>query len=397
MNEAFKLFILSILVVNLWTAVMLLLDRRGHKTLNRLFAAFLFCLAAPQLDLYLVHAKQGGVPLVSQIALTFLFLKGPFIWAFISVLAQRSSATLELVRHFIPWGLVIGFVLLIPNSFLWAHPQTFNLLVVVGTLHMLAYLVFTGRQLFGLKRHIARIWSGFPNTAYYWLVYIIFGVVTLVTVDCIAITGVMLGILTDYSLLDYYLFPGFSLYVFSIAILCIYRPSVFKEITQPENNIDSIDKPIDNLVALESLVPNIPAPLADSKERHLELDERLAQGLAHNLTILMQEHHLYRKNELTLPDLALRLGISVHQTSELLNVHIGQSFYDYINSYRLSYACQRLADSNCKLRVLDIAFDAGYNNKNSFYRAFKEATGVTPNQYRENAETGNAAALAYEK
>ncbi|RYG14646.1 MAG: AraC family transcriptional regulator [Chitinophagaceae bacterium] len=62
------------------------------------------------------------------------------------------------------------------------------------------------------------------------------------------------------------------------------------------------------------------------------------------------------------------------------------SFYDYINGYRLQFASNLLKNPSCNLRILDIAFEAGFNNKNSFYRAFKESFGITPNQYRESHE-----------
>lgn len=121
----------------------------------------------------------------------------------------------------------------------------------------------------------------------------------------------------------------------------------------------------------------------NQKPRYLELDLTLAQALTQELTKLMQDKQLYRQNDLSLPDLAQSLGISVHQLSELLNVHLGVNFYEFINGYRLKLACSLLKDPKCQLRVLDIAFESGFNNKNSFYRAFKDDLGVTPNQYRE--------------
>jgi transcriptional regulator GlxA family with amidase domain len=39
------------------------------------------------------------------------------------------------------------------------------------------------------------------------------------------------------------------------------------------------------------------------------------------------------------------------------------------------------------LRVLDIAFEAGFGNKNSFYRSFREMHGVAPVEYRRLAMT----------
>ena len=129
----------------------------------------------------------------------------------------------------------------------------------------------------------------------------------------------------------------------------------------------------------------------ETKERYLALDPALAQALLQQLSQLMQQQHLYRQSELSLPGLAAALDISVHHLSELLNVHLGKGFYELLNDYRLAQVCQMLSDPQCRLRVLDIAFEAGFNNKNSFNRVFKEGLGLTPTQYRAQALSQQAA------
>jgi AraC-like DNA-binding protein len=207
----------------------------------------------------------------------------------------------------------------------------------------------------------------------------------LVAVDFVVMSLVTVNILGNYEFLDYLVFPVFSIYVLSIAFLSVYRPELlFRE----QNNTDDAI----NIVKLNALTSKNAIPTlhnqeaADQKIRYLELDESLAQNLMEELATIMEEQQVYRQNELSLPDLAKSLGISVHQLSELLNVHLGLSFYDYINSRRLEYASNLLKNPDCHLRILDIAFEAGFNNKNSFYRAFKENFGFTPNQYRERFE-----------
>src|SRR5690606_13080299 len=133
-----------------------------------------------------------------------------------------------------------------------------------------------------------------------------------------------------------------------------------------------------------------PAP-NDGKEKEVavspektwrELDESLAQQLAATLERLMLEEKLYRHGELSLTQLATALSVSIHQASELLNVHLGVNFYDYLNRYRLEYACLLLRDPKCGFRIIDVAFESGFSNKNSFYRCFRAAYGQTPVEYR---------------
>lgn len=362
MHEAFKIFVLSTIIINVWTAFLLVQDKRGNKLLNRWFAVFLVALSFPQMDLYANQIIPGGVFKLAIVASTFLWLKGPFIWIFVQVLTRQPMNSRTTGIHFIPWLCVLLTLL--------NFPQFFMPCMLMGMCHMLAYLLFSLWRLIKMRPYLTGLWQGFPNSAYYWLLYVIGGVMTLVTVDFVVMSLVLTGVLNTYNSLDYFAFPFFSVYVLSVGILSVYRPELlFREPAETASANQAGE------------IAGIP-PATEQKERHLELDTPVAEGLLGQLTQLMQEQRLYLQNELSLPDLANHLGVSINQVSELLNVHAGLSFYDYVNGYRLKYACALLADPHCHLRVLDIAFEAGYNNKNSFYRAFKDKLGVTPNQYR---------------
>ncbi|WP_039913231.1 helix-turn-helix domain-containing protein [Cellvibrio mixtus] len=377
MHEAFKTFVLSTIVINLWTVFLLLQDKRGNKLLNRWFAVFLIALSFPQLDLYANQIIPGGIFQLTVTASTFLWLKGPFIRVFIKVLT-REKIGVSTGIHFLPWLCVLITLL--------NFPQYFMPCMFMGMAHMFGYLLFSLWRLIGARPFLASLWYGFPNSAFYWLLYVIGGVMALVTVDFIVMSLVLSGALNTYNVLDYFAFPFFSVYVLSVGILSVYRPELlFREtpgaigFKRDAVNGSEMHHEEDKSVETVEIPYTEPVP---QKERHLELDASVAQELIHQLTQLMVEQRVYLQNELSLPDLAGHLGISVNQVSELLNVHAGLSFYDYVNDYRLKYACCLLSDPQCHLRILDIAFEAGYNNKNSFYRAFKENLGVTPNQYR---------------
>ena len=67
--------------------------------------------------------------------------------------------------------------------------------------------------------------------------------------------------------------------------------------------------------------------------------------------------------------------------TQTLNIEIGESFFDYINSWRIDYASEALIKTD--ETVLDIAVDAGFNSRSSFYKAFKNIKGCTPSEYRK--------------
>lgn len=87
---------------------------------------------------------------------------------------------------------------------------------------------------------------------------------------------------------------------------------------------------------------------------------------------------------MSLSKLASLLAVTPHQLSELLNVHMQVSFYDYLNTLRHEESLKLLCNTQQNYSITDIAYRAGYNNRNSFYKIFKEKTGVTPSEFKKN-------------
>ena len=64
----------------------------------------------------------------------------------------------------------------------------------------------------------------------------------------------------------------------------------------------------------------------------------------------------------------------------------GTGFYDFINGLRVERVCALLTQPAFAQRsVLELAFEAGFQSKATFYRAFKARTGMTPSRYRRVA------------
>ncbi len=89
---------------------------------------------------------------------------------------------------------------------------------------------------------------------------------------------------------------------------------------------------------------------------------------------------LFLNQELRLNDLAKAIGISSHKLSQVLNQHMETSFFDLINSYRVEEA-KKLIAQKPEITLLQVAFDAGFNNKTSFVNAFKKFEGTTPSRF----------------
>ena len=90
----------------------------------------------------------------------------------------------------------------------------------------------------------------------------------------------------------------------------------------------------------------------------------------------------YTNPDLKIADLATMLGRSAHTLSYLFNQHLNRNYYDYINDYRIE-EFKRLIneDEYSKYTLSALAELCGFSSRASFFRYFKKATGITPNEY----------------
>ncbi|MBM7069767.1 AraC family transcriptional regulator [Actibacterium sp. 188UL27-1] len=106
-----------------------------------------------------------------------------------------------------------------------------------------------------------------------------------------------------------------------------------------------------------------------------------SERLARKLRAAMEIDHLYRDPDLSLWSLARHIGASPNHISQTLNVTLGETFFDFVNGYRIAEAMQMLVQTD--ETVLTITYDVGFNARSSFYTAFKRVTGQTPTGYRK--------------
>jgi len=140
-----------------------------------------------------------------------------------------------------------------------------------------------------------------------------------------------------------------------------------------------------------------PAPESAPARRYERsgLSEGEAAALEDALVQAMERDRYYRDPDLALPELAARLDTTPHKLSEVLNAQLEQSFYDFVNGYRVHEVQQRLADDRSgAVTLLSLALDAGFASKSTFNSVFKKCTGRTPSEYRRSLESEQGSATA---
>lgn len=83
---------------------------------------------------------------------------------------------------------------------------------------------------------------------------------------------------------------------------------------------------------------------------------------------------------LSVESIAERFAFSPYYFHRLFTAVVGKSMIAYVRDRRVAYACKMLNETDRK--VLDIAFDCGFDSAQSFSRSFKSITGMSPTEYR---------------
>jgi putative ABC transport system permease protein len=102
---------------------------------------------------------------------------------------------------------------------------------------------------------------------------------------------------------------------------------------------------------------------------------------------VVKEKRYYEDPELSLSSLAEKLDLHAHELSRIINTALKKSFNDFINEYRVRDVVSKMQDpAYDNITLLGMAFDAGFNSKATFIRAFKQLTGKNPAEYKRALE-----------
>lgn len=124
-----------------------------------------------------------------------------------------------------------------------------------------------------------------------------------------------------------------------------------------------------------------PAP----KYARSAIDTATATTLRARLADLMATDKPYLESDLTLAELAGRVGATPHHLSQLFSQHLGETFFDHVNRHRVEAVKATLARPGAGGRpLLDVALECGFGSKSAFNDTFRRLTGQSPTQYRRS-------------
>ena len=366
------------------------LMQRQYQRVNRSFAVFLFIVAlnnVPVAFARLFDTMQGSFvqPIVMAIWLFSALCLAPSLWMYVFVLtstAQRLPK--QLYRHlFLPaLGAVVGLALILTPSdasaallsgdelptsgWLIVLVVCFGLLELALYLQLALYLFLIVRRLLQYKRRLRDVYASTEEHELRWI-YVIGGLGVLFWVAQSLLLAVALELEWAVIPTTFLNFSGLALFAATTLWGLRQRPPLVPDIDEEQS---------------------LEAELTEStttKYGKSALSTEASARLARKLRAAMEIDHLHRDANLSLWALARHIGGSPNYISQTLNDVIGESFFDFVNGYRVAEAMRLLSTTD--QTVLTITYDVGFNARSSFYNAFKRVTGQTPTNYRKTMST----------
>lgn len=93
------------------------------------------------------------------------------------------------------------------------------------------------------------------------------------------------------------------------------------------------------------------------------------------------ERELYLNPELTLQKTSIELNIAKYKLPKLIQDEGHPNFYSFVNHYRVIKTKALLQDLPDSRVVESVITESGFKSRSTFFRVFKEFTGITPGEY----------------
>lgn len=343
--------------------ISIILLRSENRTLfKKLFAALLIIEGVTLFERLLFETELiNSVPHLLGISYPISFLKPPLMWFMTLAIVERAfKLNVRQLWHLIPFGLML--LMNIPFYFLSGEEK---LIFIKGFMEnipsyqsfdfyfSLSFFVYIGVYIFlSIKKlnHLRLYVTNNVLANWYRTILIAYSIFLLLHLAYFIIQpagGFSFGLINQLSML---------------AMTFIIQAIAFKL--------------LDKSVLLNSKAPDLSD--VEKRKKHEEL-----------ILEKLEKDKAFLDDSLTLEKFSKSVQLPKAFVTELINQKFNCSFKKLINRYRLEEAKQIMEKADgSKIKLIDVAYDSGFNNKVSFYRVFKEFEGISPSEYLEERDKG---------
>lgn len=198
----------------------------------------------------------------------------------------------------------------------------------------------------------------------------------------IGIVGIHLDFFHVEINFDLFIFVYLTLVliIYIISYSALKSPEIFK---LDENQIKVVFLKNQDNLSSGSGRPTDTKIIAETLDKTDQISEDpIAEEINNKLLDFINTEKPYLNPELSLQELADKLEVKRHHLSNVINQKHKKNFYEFINQYRIEEVKAMMTNpENKHLKLISIAYDAGFNSKASFNRIFKQMTDMTPSQF----------------
>jgi AraC-like DNA-binding protein len=371
MNEVFGTFYLLAALQGVLLSVFLFTKKENHAANLVLAVATLALSLELATVVYYSYGWYNRFPHAMGFSYPFPALYGPLFFLYTKLISKKEERLRAIdLLHFTPVFVVycitapIFFssgeekITFLNNMFLNIHDPIFSIFEGLIPVQGITYTILIIKIVAEYNRSIKDSYSNIDLINLNWLKYLTLGMIIIWTI--VALLTIVSAVMPHVARIDALLNIPLALLIYSIGYMGLKQPEIF---------LDPSSIPQQNQNA--------------AKYRRSGLSDENAEEIKRKLLALMTSDKPFLSQDLTLQKLSERLKTSSHNLSEVINTKMHQSYFDFINQYRIEEFKSRLADPESeRYNLLSIAFDSGFQSKGTFNSIFKKFTGMTPSEYK---------------
>lgn len=253
---------------------------------------------------------------------------------------------------------------------------------IIRNVQMIVYYFLAIRALTSYQKYIQHLFSEISRINLAWMRWVINGYLFLI-ISLLILFYFVFQFPDKFELLS----------VVNLAIITPYLYLItFKGLTQPtlwqlkdKGQKRNLEKDFLHAKEIEALNKD------ETKIKILKRSQdNKTEEIVSRIRKILKEEKLYQETQLTLQNLADKIGFPSYQISQAINEGINMNFYDLVNSYRVEEAKRLLLDEkNKNFTILSVGFEAGFNSTTTFNAVFKKFTGFTPTEFKDKQKSGS--------
>ncbi|HWB28545.1 MAG TPA: ABC transporter permease [Chitinophagaceae bacterium] len=339
----YDLFFFAMIIVGLTFALLLSFVKTVNRSANRFLA-----LALVTMVLWMVRVLAFDLMPGIRLPVQFLLALGPLLYFYVLKITRP--------RYKFGWKDLLHFSPLLLEQAVLPFQQFNPVLQLLIFISVITYLYRCKRLIEHFYRQLPLVLMDRSRLEFRWLRRLL------------AATALLWMLWISYAAVDYFGYHNqlsvhlyYPFYIFFAVIIIWTAAAAFL-------------KPQAAVLAQTPLSLKPPVPV-----------ELKAKGAW--LKRSMEAKKYYEDPGLSLGSLAEKLAMHPHELSRVINTALKKNFNDFVNEYRVRDVVSKMKDpAYDNITLLGIAFDAGFNSQSTFSRIFKQMTGKSPLEYKNELE-----------